>query len=86
MTSKVTLCLWYDGDGEEAARCYADTYPDSEAWALHKSPTDYPSGKSGDTITVEVTVCGVPCIGLNGGPMFKHSEAFSFQSATDDQA
>ena len=83
---KNMICLWYDKDAEEAARFYASVFPDSKVTAVHKSPSDYPSGKAGDVITVEFTVCGVPCIGLNGGTAFKHSEAFSFQIATDDQA
>ena len=84
--NKNTICLWYDKDAEEAARFYARTFPDSKVGAVHRAPSDYPSGKAGDVLTVEFTVCGVPCIGLNGGPEFKHSEAFSFQIATDDQA
>jgi predicted 3-demethylubiquinone-9 3-methyltransferase (glyoxalase superfamily) len=85
MTSKNTICLWYDGAAEEAARFYARTFPDSQVLAVHRAPGDYPSGKEGDVLTVEFTVLGIPCLGLNGGPMFKHSEAFSFQVATDDQ-
>ena len=83
---KNMICLWYDKDAEEAARFYASVFPDSKVTAVHKAPTDYPSGKAGDVITVEFTVCGIPCIGLNGGLMFKHNESFSFQIATDDQA
>ena len=83
---KNTLCLWYNCDAEEAARFYAQTFPDSAVGAVHRAPADFPGGKAGDVLTVEFTVCGVPCIGLNGGDMFKHSEAFSFQIATDDQA
>ena len=83
---KNMICLWYDKDAEEAARFYASVFPDSKVTAVHKSPSDYPSGKAGDVITVEFTVCGIPCIGLNGGPMSKHNESFSFQIATDDQA
>ena len=83
--AKNTICLWYDKDAETAARFYAETFPDSVVTAVRRSPSDYPSGKAGDVITVEFTVAGVPCIGLNGGPMFKHNEAFSFQIATDDQ-
>ena len=86
MTAKNTICLWFDKDAEEAARFYAATFPDSSVGAVHKAPSDFPSGKAGDTITVEFTVCGVPCIGLNGGPTFKPNEAFSFQIATEDQA
>ena len=84
--SKVTLCLWYEGDAEEAANFYAATFPDSKVGAVHRAPADYPDGKQGDALTVGFTVLGIPCIGLNGGPRFKHSEAFSFQIATDDQA
>ena len=84
--AKNTICLWYDKDAEEAARFYAATFPDSAVSAVHRAPGDYPSGKQGDVLTVSFTVLGVPCIGLNGGPMFQHSEAFSFQVATDDQA
>jgi predicted 3-demethylubiquinone-9 3-methyltransferase (glyoxalase superfamily) len=83
---KNTICLWFDRDAEEAARFYARTFPDSTVGAVHRAPSDFPSGKAGDVLTVEFTVCGVPCLGLNGGPAFKHSEAFSFQIATDDQA
>ena len=83
--SKVTLCLWYEGDAEEAATFYATTFPDSHVGAVHRAPGDYPDGKQGDALTVEFTVIGIPCIGLNGGPMFKHSEAFSFQIATETQ-
>jgi predicted 3-demethylubiquinone-9 3-methyltransferase (glyoxalase superfamily) len=83
---KNTICLWFDRDAEEAARFYTRTFPDSTVGAVHRAPSDFPSGKAGDVLTVEFTVCGVPCLGLNGGPAFKHSEAFSFQIATDDQA
>lgn len=83
--SKNSLCLWYDKDAEEAARFYAATFPDSHVGNLFRAPGDYPSGQQGDALTVEFTVCGIPCIGLNGGPAFKHSEAFSFQIATDTQ-
>ncbi len=86
MTSKNTICLWYDGTALEAASFYAETFPDSAVGAVHRAPGDYPSGKQGDVLTVEFTVMGIPCLGLNGGPVFKHSEAFSFQVATDDQA
>ncbi|MFZ4762204.1 MAG: VOC family protein [Alphaproteobacteria bacterium] len=82
---KNTICLWYNHDAEEAANFYAKTFPDSKVVAVHKAPSDYPNGKAGDTITVEFTVCGILCIGLNGGATFKHSEAFSFQIATDTQ-
>ncbi|PNA00885.1 MULTISPECIES: VOC family protein [unclassified Pseudomonas] len=85
MTAKNTVCLWYDNDAEDAANFYASTFPDSRVSAVHKAPADYPSGKAGDVITVEFTVMGVPCIGLNGGKAFSHSEAFSFQVATDSQ-
>ncbi|GGE52307.1 VOC family protein [Agaricicola taiwanensis] len=83
--AKNTICLWFDKDAEAAARFYAETFPDSAVTALHHAPTDYPSGKAGDVLTVDFTVAGIPCLGLNGGPAFKHSEAFSFQIATDDQ-
>ena len=86
MTAKNTVCLWYVKDAEEAARFYANTFPDSAVSAVHKAPGDYPSGKAGDVLTVDFTVCGIPCMGLNGGDYAKHSEAFSFQIATDDQA
>jgi predicted 3-demethylubiquinone-9 3-methyltransferase (glyoxalase superfamily) len=86
MTSKNTICLWYDGTAEEAARFYAETFPDSSVKAVHRAPGDFPSGHQGDVLTVEFTVMGIPCLGLNGGPAFKHNEAFSFQVATDDQA
>ena len=82
---KNTVCLWYDKDAEEAALFYARTFPDSTVSAVFIAPSDYPSGKAGDVLTVEFTVCGVACIGLNGGNKVKHSEAFSFQIATDDQ-
>ena len=86
MIPKNTICLWYDGDALEAATFYANTFPDSAVGAVHRAPADYPSGKAGDVLTVDFTVLGIPCIGLNGGPVFTHSEAFSFQVATDDQA
>lgn len=82
---KNTVCLWFDKDALDAARFYAATFPDSEVTAIHHAPGDYPSGQEGDVLTVEFTVCGIPCIGLNGGPQFKHSFAFSFQIATDTQ-
>lgn len=82
---KNIICVWYDKDAEAAARFYAEVFPDSAVTAIHHAPGDYPSGQMGDVLTVEFTVAGIPCIGLNGGPMFKHSEAFSFQIATDDQ-
>ena len=84
--AKNTICLWYEHDAEEAARFYAATFPDSRVAAVHVAPSDYPSGKKGDVLTVDFTVFGLPCIGLNGGSQFRHSEAFSFQIATDDQA
>ncbi|UXH80973.1 VOC family protein [Roseateles amylovorans] len=86
MTSKNTICLWFNGTAEEAAHFYARTFPDSAVTAIHRAPGDFPSGKQGDVLTVEFTVAGIPCIGLNGGPAFSPSEAFSFQIATDDQA
>jgi len=86
MIAKNTLCLWYDGTAEEAASFYARTFPDSSMGAVRRAPGDFPSGKKGDVLTVEFTVCGIPCIGLNGGPAFRHSEAFSFQISTEDQA
>ncbi len=84
--AKNTICLWFDRDAEEAAQFYAKTFPNSSVTAVHKAPSDFPSGKMGDVLTVEFTVLGIPCLGLNGGPAFKQSEAFSFQVATDDQA
>ena len=83
---KNIVCLWFDGAAEAAANFYAKTFPDSAVTAVHRAPGDYPAGKQGDVLTVEFTVCGIPCIGLNGGPEFKHSEAFSFQIETEDQA
>jgi len=83
--SKNTICLWYETDAEAAARFYAATFPDSAVRAAHRAPSDYPGGKKGNVLTVEFTVLGIPCLGINGGPMFKHSEAFSFQIATNDQ-
>ena len=85
MASKNTICLWFNGTAQEAAQFYADTFPDSAVKAVHRAPGDFPSGKQGDILTVEFTVMGIPCLGLNGGPAFTHSEAFSFQVATDDQ-
>ena len=84
--AKNTICLWFDKDAEEAARFYANTFPNSSVDAVVKAPGDYPSGTEGQVLTVEFTVMGIPCLGLNGGPAFKHSEAFSFQVATTDQA
>jgi predicted 3-demethylubiquinone-9 3-methyltransferase (glyoxalase superfamily) len=86
MTAKNTICLWYDKDAEAAARFYVETFPESTMGAVHRAPTDYPSGKAGDVLTVEFTVAGIPCMGLNGGTAFRHNETFSFQIATDDQA
>jgi predicted 3-demethylubiquinone-9 3-methyltransferase (glyoxalase superfamily) len=83
--AKNTICLWYDGDAEEAARFYARVFPNSSVGAAHRAPSDFPSGKQGDVLMVEFTVMGIPCLGLNGGPAFKHNEAFSFQVATQDQ-
>ncbi|WP_372841827.1 VOC family protein [Phaeovulum sp.] len=84
--AKNTVCLWFEKDAEAAARFYAETFPDSAVNAVHRAPSDYPSGKAGDVLTVDFTVCGIPCMGLNGGPAFRQSEAFSFQIATDTQA
>lgn len=85
MTHKNTICLWFDKDAESAARFYAATFPDSAVTNVFYAPNDFPSGKKGDALTVEFTVCGIPCIGLNGGLVFQQSEAFSFQIATEDQ-
>lgn len=85
MIPKNTICLWFDKYAEDAARFYAATFPDSEVRAVHKAPSDFPGGKKGDVLTVDFTVVGIPCIGLNGGPEFPHTMAFSFQIATDDQ-
>lgn len=82
---KNTICLWFEDDAESAARFYAATFPDSHVSAVHRAPADYPSGKAGDVLTVEFTVAGIPCMGLNGGSAFRQTEAFSFQIATDDQ-
>lgn len=82
---KNTICVWYEKDAEAAANFYAATFSDSSVTKVSRAPADYPSGKKGDVLTVEFTVCGIPCLGLNGGPVFKHSEAFSFQIATDTQ-
>ena len=79
------ICLWYNDTAEEAARFYAETFPNSAVTAVHRAPGDYPGGKQGQVLTVEFTVVGVPCLGLNGGPAFKHSEAFSFQIITEDR-
>lgn len=86
MAPKNTICIWYDGGALDAARFYAETFPDSRVGAVMRAPGDYPSGKQGDVLTVEFSVMGIPCVGLNGGPAFKQTEAFSFMVATDDQA
>ena len=86
MIARNTVCLWFDHDALEAARFYAATFPDSHVDGIFRAPADYPAGKRGDVLTVGFTVAGVPCVGLNGGPAFAHSEAFSFQIATEDQA
>ena len=86
MASKNTICLWYEGTAVDAARFYAETFPNSAVGAVMRAPGDYPDGKKGDVLTVEFTVVGIPCIGLNVGPAFKHNEAFSFQISTGDQA
>ena len=83
--NKNTVCLWYEHDAEEAARFYTEIFPQSHLGNVHRAPTDYPDGKAGDVLTVEFIIAGIPCLGLNGGPQFKHSEAFSFQIATEDQ-
>jgi predicted 3-demethylubiquinone-9 3-methyltransferase (glyoxalase superfamily) len=82
---KNTICLWFESDAESAARFYAETFPDSEVTAVHRAPADYPSGSAGDVLTVEFTVAGIPCMGLNGGAAFQQTEAFSFQISTEDQ-
>ena len=84
--AKNRICVWFDKDAEAAARFYAATFPDSEVHGVHRAPGDYPSGQMGDVLTVDFTVAGIPCMGLNGGPMFKQTEAFSFQITTEDQA
>ena len=85
MIAKNTICLWYDKGAEEAANFYATTFPDSKVQSVFRAPSDFPGGKAGDVLTVVFTVCGIPCVGLNGGPTFAQSEAFSFQIATEDQ-
>lgn len=85
MRPKNTICLWFDKDALDAAKFYAATFPESAVGAVFRAPSDFPSGKEGDVLTVEFTVCGIPCVGLNGGPAFKQSEAFSFQIETEDQ-
>src|SRR3546814_11319612 len=82
--AKNTICLWYDDGAEDAARFYAKTFPDSSVGAVHLAPGDFPSGKQGDVLTVEFTVLGIPCLGLNGGPALKHDAAFSFQVRSDE--
>jgi len=84
--AKNTICIWFDHEAEDAARFYAEIFPDSSVGNVYRAPGDYPSGKEGDVLTVEFTAFGIPCIGLNGGDTFKQSEAFSFQIATEDQA
>ena len=86
MTPKNTVCLWFNGGALEAAQFYAQTFPDSAVGRVFHAPADYPAGKQGDVLTVQFTVLGIPCLGLNGGPIFPHTEAFSFQVATEDQA
>ena len=86
MPARNTICLWFNGTAEDAARFYAETFPDSSVGAILRAPNDFPDGKLGDVLTVEFTVMGIPCLGLNGGPAFPQTEAFSFQVATDDQA
>jgi 2-polyprenyl-6-hydroxyphenyl methylase/3-demethylubiquinone-9 3-methyltransferase len=84
--AKNCVCIWYQGGAEEAAAFYAETFPDTKVTAVHRAPSDYPDGKEGNVLMVEFTAMGIPCIGLNGGAQFKHSEAFSFQVSTEDQA
>ena len=84
--AKNTICVWYEKDAEEAARFYAGVFPDSAVTAVHRAPTDFPGGKAGQVLTVEFTVAGVACVGLNGGPVFRQTEAFSFMITTEDQA
>jgi predicted 3-demethylubiquinone-9 3-methyltransferase (glyoxalase superfamily) len=85
LSPKNTICLWFDKGAHDAARFYTATFPNSKVTAVHRAPGDYPDGKEGDELTVEFTVAGIPCLGLNGGPAFQHTEAFSFQIATDTQ-
>ncbi len=85
MIAKNTICLWFDGSAEEAARFYAQTFPNSSVGKVHRAPGDYPAGKQGNVLTVEFTVCAIPCLGLNGGPGVPHTDAFSFQISTEDQ-
>ncbi|KIP85879.1 MULTISPECIES: VOC family protein [unclassified Stenotrophomonas] len=86
MVHKNTVCIWYDNGALDAATFYAETFPDSKVVAVHHAPGDFPSGSQGDVLTVEFTVCGLPCVGLNGGPAFRQTEAFSLQVSTEDQA
>ena len=86
MVPKNRICLWFDHDALAAANFYAATFPDSEVGTIMRAPSDFPSGKKGDVLTVDFTVLGIPCVGLNGGSAFTQSEAFSFQVATEDQA
>ena len=86
MSHKNTVCIWYDNGALDAATFYAETFPDSRVVAVHHAPGDFPSGSQGDVLTVEFTVCGLACVGLNGGPAFRHTEAFSLQISTEDQA
>ena len=86
MVHKNTVCIWYDNGALDAATFYAQTFPDSRVIAVHHAPGDFPSGSQGDVLTVEFTVCGLPCVGLNGGPAFRQTEAFSLQVSTEDQA
>lgn len=85
MIPKNSICLWYDKDALEAATFYSETFPDTQVTAVRKAPSDFPGGKEGDVLVVEFTVMGIPCIGLNGGPIFPQSESFSFQISTEDQ-
>ncbi len=85
MTHKNTICLWFDKDAEAAANFYASVFPESSVNNVFRAPSDFPGGKKDDVLTVLFTVCGIPCMGLNGGPVFKQSEAFSFQITTEDQ-
>ena len=85
-TPKNIVCLWYEGEAEQAARFYSETFPDTTVGSVQYAPGDYPDGHKGDALVVEFRIMGIPCIGLNGGPVFKHNEAFSFQVMTEDQA
>lgn len=86
MVHRNTVCIWYDNGALDAATFYAETFPDSEVIAVHHAPGDFPAGSQGDVLTVEFSVCGLPCVGLNGGPAFRQTEAFSLQVSTEDQA